>query len=547
MIFRLAVLITLFITCLLSSHTTASENTCDIKLVLWITVDQLRGDLIERYRSHLGTQGFLKLVDGGIHYTNAKYQHGNTFTATGHATLFTGAHSKTHGMVGNAWFDRQNGKKVYCVEDIGFDVLDDGKGLGTSPKNLFVETVGDRLRLTDVKSKVFSISIKDRGAIIPGGHAGKAFWFSSETGKFTSSTYYYAQLPKWLQTWNRLRGASAYQDSVWSLSMAPDSYRFSDNQKWEHPEYGLSNTFPHQLGRIEDADYFKRFRYTPFADNATMELAKKLVAEESLGQGASVDFLAVSFSATDYIGHMFGPNSVEAEDNLYHLDQTIGELLQYIDSTIGAHRTLVVLSSDHGVSETPEEMIANGLPAGRLNTKMLEKKLNMALNDHFRCDSDLIETILLPNVFIDRHMVQDNHLDYHAVLKMTSYLLSNMEGIGVSVDANRVQNGDVSDTLIQALSLTYHAGRSGDLLIAPSPLWCIYSGDEAGMHGSPHSYDRHVPIIFYGPNLRPQAVVREVSPADIAPTVSQYLQIEAPSGSVGHVLLELFDTQKHSN
>ena len=334
------------------------------KLVVQITVDQLRGDMPWRYYDRFGKGGFRYLMDSGTSFSNAHYKHATTFTAVGHAALFTGGNAAQHGLAGNDWYDQESGERVYCVEDpdnplIGKKPSAKTKHKGTSPRNLTSSTTGDELVLASGgASRVFSVSIKDRGAILPGGQLGKAFWYSSSSGKFVSSTYYYDAYPAWAAAWNKADHAGKYQTGTWNLKEAKSKYVYgdADDRPSEKGYKHLKATFPHKLGNKKKKSFYKALRFTPMGDMVTLDFVKELMKQEKVGQGGATDMLAVSFSATDYLGHAYGPNSLEYEDNMLRMDSLLADFFAYIDKTVGLSKTLIVLSSDHGVDAVPESL-----------------------------------------------------------------------------------------------------------------------------------------------------------------------------------------------
>ena len=360
-----------------------------LKLVLQITVDQFRGDLPTRYWDRLGEGGLRYLLDKGTYYANAHHQHANTETAVGHATLFTGANPSQHGIIGNGWIDQATGEFVYNTEDPRHHLI--GKEpkphTGVSPRNLLASTIGDELVVSNAgQSRVFSVSIKDRGAIIPGGHAGKAFWYSKRTGDFVTSTYYYGEYPQWVKQWNQVKPAEQYRGKKWELLNDRSTYLAGkmDDRAYEADMPPLGRTFPHPFG---DNKYLYRIlSLTPIGDELTLNFTKSLMEHEQLGQGEAVDFLAVSFSSTDYIGHLFGPSSLESEDNVLRLDRILAELFNFVDKKVGLEQTLIVLSADHGAPEAPEYMTSLGMEAGRFDFTYFREQgpLNEALKTRFR-------------------------------------------------------------------------------------------------------------------------------------------------------------------
>jgi predicted AlkP superfamily pyrophosphatase or phosphodiesterase len=333
----------ILISCFLLHGLTLCVSAADNKpkLILQITVDQLRGDLPGRYADRLAEGGFRYLMEKGTWYTDAHYRHANTETAVGHATLATGADPSRHGIVANDWIDQDTGAFVYNTEDDRHHIIGRRSKAheGVSPLNLLASTISDELVVhTGGRSRAFSVSVKDRGAILPGGHAGKAFWFSKRSGEFVTSTYYYDDYPAWVKQWNAARPADAYKGKAWELLKDRATYVHGqmDDRPYEADLKPLGRVFPHQLG--EDSKYFYLLlTLTPIGDRLTLDFAKALVENERLGQNDDgvPDYLQISFSSTDYIGHLFGPSSLETEDNILRLDRTLADLFEFIDEKVG--------------------------------------------------------------------------------------------------------------------------------------------------------------------------------------------------------------------
>ncbi|MFW2404934.1 MAG: alkaline phosphatase family protein, partial [Gammaproteobacteria bacterium] len=341
-----------------------------ITLVVQITVDQLRGDFVERFGDRFGKGGFRYLLDNGVHYTNAHYTHANTETATGHATLATGAPPAYHGIVANDWIDQETGETVYSTSDDRHHVLGDAtrSRQGGSPRNLKGSTFSDELVLNSAgESRAFSVSVKDRSAILAGGHSGKAFWFSTRQGTFVTSSYYYSEYPQWVQDWRALRLADEYMGQDWELVLDPGSYvaRDADERPFESSPAGLGTTFPHRLDADTPNDFYRMLRLTPMGDELTLKFVKALIDAEEIGKREAVDFLQISFSSPDYAGHFYGPASLEYEDAMLRLDGVLEELFRLINKKVGLYRTLIVLSADHGGPEVPEHAAEFGIAADR--------------------------------------------------------------------------------------------------------------------------------------------------------------------------------------
>ncbi len=516
-------------------------------LVVQITVDQLRGDLPLRYRERFGAGGFRRLMDKGVCYRNAHFRHAATVTAAGHATLFTGGHGLQHGITGNDWVDRRTGKHLYCVADPASPVLGEGAGEddGRSPRNLMASTIGDVLVMASAgQARVFSVSGKDRGAILPGGRLGKAFWFSSATGRFVTSKYYYHDYPGWARQWNDARPTDAYRGRAWTLLADPGTYlhRELDDRDCERGFKTLGRTFPHALSGDNLKDVHSAVRYTPFGDELALAFARELVTRERVGQGAATDFLAVSLSSMDYIGHAFGPESLEVEDHMLHLDRMLADWFAFLDEKVGAGRALIVLSSDHGAGESPECVEKIGFDAGRFYPRELMKKVNAALKERLGVQEDLVAAFWNPGFFLDPAAVARAKLTLEDAERAAADALRDEPGVALAVTRGDLLAGRLpDDPIFERIQRSFHPDRSPHVYVVQKPFWYLYPDPEtyAAMHGSPYAYDTYVPIMIAGPGITPKQVYRPIGPEDIAPTLAALLEIQPPSGSVGTPLREI--------
>lgn len=527
----------------------ASSASARPKLVLQITVDQLRGDMPIRFQNRLGPGGLRYLMSSGVYYTNAHYRHSATFTGTGHATLATGADPAQHGIVGNDWYSIADGKRVNCVEDANHTLLGEPTRpfKGTSPALLLCSTIGDELILaTSRASRVFAVSIKDRAAILPAGRLGKAFWYSDKTGRFVTSTYYYDQYPAWIDAFHEAGHADKYASTQWRLLGNPKSYVFrnADDRPFERAYRSLGRTFPHPLsGDLKEL--YAVLRFTPMGDEYTLTFVKELMRRERIGQAEAVDMLAVSFSATDAIGHAFGPNSLEAEDNLLRLDQTLTDLFAHVDKMVGLDNTIIVLSSDHGVDAAPE-LVPHLEPAadaasGRLEPIRFITAVNEALAKQFGVEQDLVVGFWNPCLYLDLEVIREHGLDVFEVEKAIVLELSNVPGIAHAITRTDLLLGRVPDSpIMHMVQRSFHLQRSGHVFVVQSPGWYMHPKTVySSMHGSPWSYDTYVPIVFAGHGLKRHRVHRRVGPESIASTLALVLGIAPPSGNVGEPLIEV--------
>ncbi len=517
------------------------------RLIVWITVDQLRGDMPWRYVPATSTGGFRLLRERGTFCSNAHFEHGITFTAVGHATIFTGGYVGQHGIAGNEWYDAATRQSMPAVGDDRHPLIGrpPAKGKGCSPANLTSTTIGDELILASGgRSRVFSVSGKDRGAILPGGRLGKAYWYAADPGQFVTSTWYYKEYPAWVAAWNEARPADKYREAVWSLMGNREGYlhRDRDDRACEKGYKHLGRMFPHPLAAEKPADVHAAITYTPFYDELTLAFAEELMRQERLGQGPATDLLAISLSATDQIGHAWGPESLEAEDNVRRVDAMLAGFFQRLDRTIGLDKTLLVLSADHGMDEIPECAEAMGLPAGRHYPEKFIRALNEALRAQFRIDRDLVTTFWPPSLYFDLEAVRQLGLDLPAVERAAAEVMRRMPGMAFAVTRTDMLAGLVpNDPLGRAISLSFHPLRSGNVLIFPAQGWYLYQEAEAyaAMHGSPYAYDTYVPVLIAGPGIPRQTIHRRITPACLAPTIASYLDIKPPSGCIAEALPEV--------
>ncbi|WP_269581200.1 alkaline phosphatase family protein [Roseibium sp. Sym1] len=545
-----------------SFGTAAQENPDKPRLVLQITVDQLRGDLILRNAGHFGDGGFRYLLDNGLYFTDAHHRHANTETIVGHTTLATGTDPAVHGMVANVWFDRKTGHPNYNVQDGNFPLLarsgiDQSTEIdptqraattdGRSPNAILSSTLSDEMAIgIPGKPKIFGVSVKDRGAISMAGHAGTAYWFSKSEGRFVTSAYYMERYPDWVDAWNDNGNVQAYADTDWTLADARESYRFgdADDMEWETDFPGFGRAFPHPFGPGDGKYYTTLLTLSPAGDELTAGFAKSLIDNEDIGTDEATDYLAVSFSSTDYVGHIFGPSSLEAEDNLRRLDRTLADLLAHVDREIGLDTTLVVLSADHGAAEVPGYLQSLGIPAGYFDFDDIDKKAAAeVLRSKFGAAQELIENFSQPYVYLNETYLEQNDLGKDEVARTLAVELQKMPGIAQAVSSEDLRAGAVAETDISgAILANFHPERSGDVYVVFEPHHFV--GDMDGLqvashHGSPWSYDTYVPMIFAGPGIKPARVGRRVETVDLAPTLAAYLGIKPPSGARGLVLPEI--------
>ena len=532
------------------------------KLILQITVDQLRGDLPGRYLPQMGEGGFRYLLDNGVVFANAHHAHANTETIVGHATLATGAHPAVHGMVGNVWLDRTTGQMTYNIEDHRYPLLGTGADVdkkteidptqkvantdGRSPAAILSSTFSDELTIyTAGRSKVFGVSVKDRGAVSMAGHAGKAFWFSKQKAEFVTSSFYYEKYPEWVTAFNATKPVARYGDTNWELLNKPESYLFGDkdDQEWETAFGSFGRVFPHPYGPADGKYFTTLLTLSPAGDDLTLDFAKTLIENEAIGVDEVTDYLSVSFSSTDYVGHIFGPSSLEQEDNLLRLDRTIADLLAFVDQKVGLKNTLIVLSADHGAPEVPGNLNQFGIESTFVNPDEWDKEAGIAdLKKRFGIGKELITKYFHPYVYLNRKLIREKGLNQAEVEEAVAEELTKFKGVAMAISSTALMHGRTPETDITRSILNNHnAKRSGDVFVVFEPHHFIndFDGLEVSCtHGSPWRYDTFVPLVFVGPRLKPQRVFREIHPIDVATTLSAIIGAKPPSGASGKILPE---------
>jgi len=519
------------------------------KLTVFVIVDQLRGDMLPRIHERLGEGGFRRFLDNGVFYANAEYRHSTTFTAVGHASLVTGGNAPEHGIVGNQWYDQESGKRVYCVEDSEHHYLDaeTPPEAGTSPRNLISSTICDELVMeTGFKGKAFTVALKDRSAILCGGRLAKTFWFDKGSGKFISSTFYYDALPNWVKAWNETEPSKAFRGATWDLMQPRENYIFGnqDDRADEMDYKALGKTFPHALSQVPPEFLNTALYFTPFGDRMTLGFARRLIEEEGLGKDEYPDLLVCGMSTQDYIGHTYGPNSLEAEDNLLQLDAALSSFFAYAEEKIGHDQILFVLSSDHGIHEIPEYMSALGYPGGRIVPQEMLAFAEKALQEKYATTESFLSGFENPCLYLNLDTLRILGLDLGEVEGALAVAMRSYPGIAIAVAASDIaENRLPNSPYMEKISRSFYPARSGNVFIVEKPFWYLYSDASkyAAMHGSPYAYDTHVPVAFSGMGIKPQWVWNSVAPESLAPTLAAFMRVKRPSASTAPLLVEVLN------
>jgi predicted AlkP superfamily pyrophosphatase or phosphodiesterase len=479
------------------------------KLVVALVIDQFRYDYLTRFRSEY-TGGLKRMLDDGANFTNARYRHTPTVTAVGHSTFLSGATPSASGIIGNEWWDRDTRSVVTSVSDPRTRLLG-GTGTGSSPRRLLQSTVGDELKASGKGGKVIGISIKDRSAILPAGHgADAAYWFDPASGNFVSSTYYFNTLPAWVSDTNKTHPADKYAGQEWLKHKMPESGRALNDE----------------------------VEATPYGNELIQMMALRALAAEKLGTIANkTDLLAVSYSANDYVGHRYGPDSEEVHDMALRVDKLIGELLQAAEAQAGAGNVLAVLTADHGVAPLPEENRKRKMPGGRLDADQVKNTLNLVLEAKYG-GSHWVDYASGSTIYLDTAAIAAQKLSVAAVENVAAAALRGVTHVARVYTRTQMMNGSLQlDEVGISLRNGFYAARSGNLTFILEPYW-VFAATGAE-HGTPYDYDTHVPILFWGPQIKAGRYNINVAPNDIAPTLATILDIETPSGNSGRVLNEM--------
>lgn len=512
------------------------------KLVVGLVIDQMRWDYLYRYQNLYSENGFKRLLRDGFSCENTLVPYLPTYTAPGHTCVYTGSVPAIHGIVGNDWYDARIGGNMYCSDDSSVNTLGSPSKQGKmSPRNMLTTTIGDELRLsTNFRSKVIGVALKDRGAILPAGHAANAaYWFDDSVGQWISSTYYFKQLPEWVIEYNKQKYVDKAMKQDWNTLLPMDKYTNStaDNKVYEGnlPEENQP-VFPHRLSQITKEKY-SAFKYTPAASSYTFDMAKAIVKNEKMGAGEFTDMLAVSISSTDYMGHTFGPNSIEAEDTYLRLDKDIADFLNYLDATVGKGNYLFFLTADHAAAHVPGFLTENNLPGGTFNTSALSKELAKRLKEVTGLDNAMIK-IQNNQVYLNEKSIKAAGKNMTEVEQEVVDFLIDQPLIEFAFSTKRIESQTIPAVIKNMLTNGYNAKRSGQVgyILTPGH---IAMGSTGTTHGAWNPYDSHIPLVWYGTGIKPGKTNRETYMTDIAPTIAGLLQIQMPSGNVGKVIEEV--------
>lgn len=532
----------LIISCSLTAQTANKALLTKPKLVVGIVVDQMRWDYLYRFKDMYSEGGFKRMLKEGFSSENNFIPFVPTYTAVGHTTIYTGSIPAISGIVGNNWFDKTTGQGVYCTDDSTVSTVgNNGKAGKMSPANMWVTSITDELRLSNnFKSKVIGIALKDRGAILPAGHsANAAYWY--DAGKWITSTHYMNVLPIWVEQFNEKNLPGKYMRKDWTTLLPLAKYDLStaDDKEYENKIKGDTGgvTFPHKLSSIPDSIKYESFRSTPFANTFTFDFAKAAIENEKLGSNTVTDFLAVSISSTDYIGHSFGPNSIEIEDTYLRLDKDIADFLQYLDVKLGKGNYTVFLSADHGVAHVPAFLAEHKIPGGNFEDADLRKELNQMIETDFGV-TKAVQSLQNYQVYLNSDALEMQGKDVAAVKKAIIKVLQAKPFIINAFETDKLGTATLSEPQKAMLVNGYNVKRSGDIQFTLKPGY-FDGGKKGTTHGLWNPYDAHIPCVFFGWGVKQGKTNRETYMTDIAPTIAALLQIQMPNGCVGKVITEV--------
>lgn len=508
------------------------------KLVVGIVVDQMRYDYLYRYYDKFGKNGFRRLMTQGFNARNNHYHYAATYTGPGHAAIYTGSAPALNGIVGNDFYDRRLGRLLYCTEDTTVRTVGNNGGAGQmSPRNMMVTTIGDQLKLaTEGRAKVVGIALKDRGSILPAGHAADAaYWFDSKDGNWITSSFYRNELPAWMKTFNARRLPDEFIQKKWELLLPAATYTEStpDDQPFEASLPGeTKSTYPHEFIMVSGQPRYEVLRATPYGDQLTLQCALAAIDGEELGKDNITDLLAVSFSSPDYVGHAFGTHSVEAEDEYLRLDLQLAELLTELDKRVGKGNWTAFLSADHGAADIPGFSQTYRIPAAVKTYGEVSESVKAALVKAFG-PGQWVLAYMNQQVYMNTALLAEKKIAMSTVYDVVRATVLEQRGV-----INVVNLHDLSATLLPDNQLTmlknvYQPNRSGDFYVMFQAGW--FEGRNKGTtHGTTYAYDTHVPFLLYGWGIKPGQTFHRTTIADIAPTICALLNILEPSGCIGN-------------
>lgn len=512
------------------------------KLVVGLMVDQMRWDYIYRFYDRYGSGGFKRILNEGFTNENTFIPYAQTLTAAGHATVYTGTTPAIHGIVGNEWYDKSLGRGVYCTEDGSVRTIGGSdKAEPQSPRNLWVSTICDELKLaTNFRSKVVGIAIKDRGGILPAGHsADAAYWYDSKTGNWVTSTFYMEQLPDWVNKFNNRKIVDSLYKQNWNTLYPIDTYVQSDkdDQVWEGKySHEKAPVFPHELNSLIGKNY-GTISATPFGNTMALAFARQALESEKMGTDAITDFLALSLSSPDYVGHQFGPNSIEIEDTYLRLDRELAAFFAYLDAKVGKGQYLFFLTADHAVAHNPNFLKSHRFPARYLDPAA-NAAMGKAIEEKFKIKNMVLDTDNY-QLYLNDKAIDSAGLDKSEVKKFIISLLNKQDGLLLAFDNEEIEKVNLPREVRERFLNGFNYKRGGDIQVVLKPGNLYGRADGTGTtHGSWHPYDSHIPLLWMGWGIQKGKSNKVRYMTDIAPTVAAILRIQMPNGAIGEPIIE---------
>jgi len=495
------------------------------KLVVGIVVDQMRYDYIYRFWDDFGDDGFKRLISEGHFFRNAQFGYVPTYTGPGHASIYTGTTPSVHGIIANDWYDKNTEEYIYCAGDGDMHTVCDCDQKNTdvvsadgkmSPHHMLTTTFSDELKLFNNESKVYGISLKDRGAILPAGHsANGAFWLSSD-GKWITSSFYMNQLPDYIKTINDNNPSETYLKGEWAVK----------------------GKFSHNLDTLLLTGA-KSIKKTPFGNSILKDLAIDIINEEKLGQGENTDIITISFSSTDYIGHQYGPHAAEIKDTYIRLDKDITEILSNLDKEIGTENVVLFITADHGVVSEPQELLERNIPAGYFDGSVMKTELSIYLNTNYG-EGEWIKNYSNNQLFLNQKLIAERNINLQEIERKCANFFLKYEWVKNTYTATQINENEYNNSFHSLIQRGYNQKRSGDVIVSLQTGWLSSYWEKGGTtHGSSYSYDTHVPLIFWGGTIPQGQTDRKVNIRDIAPTISTILGTAYPNGCTGNPLPEV--------
>ncbi len=521
------------------------------KVVVGIVVDQMCYEYLYRFQNNFGKDGFNRFLQKGMNCRNTLYNYVPTYTGPGHASIYTGTTPSNHGIVGNEWFESSSNKVVNCIEDKNVQTVgSDSKNGQASPLRLKTYTITDQLKMTYPNAKVISVSHKDRGAVLPGGHLSDgSYWYDNTTGTFISSTYYKKQLPEWIQQFNKANNADSY-GHTWELLLEANKYQSKDESPYEVVLSGKNApTFPYNFKEMGGGKInYKQFVYSPFANSLLTDLAIQAIQNEGIGQDKQTDFLCVSYSTPDIVGHAFGPYSLEIEDLYYRLDRELSKLLGHLEKRFGKDGFVVFLTADHAVVPVPQQLVDKQLPGGYLFLEENMQKLRAYCTEKFGEDLILAEENM--NLYLKKGRIDTLGLNLYTVAKTLAQPIRQWKGVKAVYTEDEMMNESASDgEWRDMMRKGFELHRSGSILVMLEPGYLPMQRDtpkahQGTSHGSAFNYDTHVPLLWYGAGIARKDIFRPMEIVDIAPTLTHILNLQRSGAMVGKPIVEVLEKKK---